>query len=103
VGGARDDLLADAALALNQDGHVRFAHLLQNGADLLHRRAGPYDAIAVALQLFAQHLTLALEALLLEHLVECRLEFLFLEGFVDVVGSAELHGFDDGTRLADHR
>ena len=105
VRGARDDLLAHAALAVDQDRDVGVGDLLEDLLDPGHLLAGPQESRALArldlAQPVAQVLALALQVLDLEHLLERDLELFFLEGLVDVVGRAEVHGVDHGARLAD--
>ena len=104
---ARDELLADAALAANQHGDVAVGDLLDDERDLAHRGAvAPADerlALIVA-QLPAQVGELVDQAVALDRLLDRRVERDLAEPFGivrldDVVGGAEAHGFDDDLRL----
>jgi hypothetical protein len=72
VDGARDQLLADAALAREQDGGARRRDPLDGGEDLLHRLAAPDDVVELvaAAQLRFQLAILVAQGPHLERLVD---------------------------------
>ena len=101
---ARDQLLADAALAANQHGDVAVGDLLDDLRDALHVRAVAPEqerAILVVAQLAAQLGDLRDQARLLDRALDRGVERDLAEAFRivrldDVVGGAEPHRFDDG-------
>ena len=105
--GARDELLADAALAANQHRDVAVGHLLDDRRDGLHVGAvAPEEerAVLVVAQLTPQLGDLRHQARLLDRALDRGVERDLAEAFRivgldDVVGRAELHRFDDGRRL----
>ena len=95
---ARDDLLADAALALDQHRHVGVGDLLEQGAHLRHGATLPEGSVEGAVA--AGGLARGCAA---QRPLEGALQLLLLEGLVQEVRGAELHRLDDGRGLADHR
>ena len=99
---AGDQLLAGAALALDEDGGVRRADLPEHVEDALHRRAAADDALeAVALvHLALQVAAFADEALFLRRLLDLRAEHVHVERLLQVRQRALLHRLDGGAHGA---
>jgi hypothetical protein len=98
---ARDELLADAALAADEHRDVAVGDLVDHPHDLLHLVvAAPDGAVLVVAELLAQLVQLGHQAALLERALDGGLERDLAEPLRvvrldDVVGGAELHGLDD--------
>ena len=106
---ARDQLLADAALAANQHGDVAVGDLLDHRRDAAHLLAvAPHRPVFVVGQLLAQLAQLGDEPVLLDRVLDRDVERDFAEalrvvGLDDVVGRAEAHGLDNRGRLVPAR
>ena len=104
---ARHELLADAALAADEDGDVAVGHLFDDLRDRLHLgTVAPEQerAVLIVAQLPAQLGDFRHEARLLDRALDRGVERDFAEALRivrldDVVGGAEPHGFDDGRGL----
>ncbi len=77
--------------------------LLDHRAHAAHRLAMPGDRPRALFQLFEQPRALLLQLARLEHDAQRRLQLLFLEGLVEVVRRAELHGLHDRAGATDDR
>ena len=105
VDGARDQLLADAALAADQHGDVAVGDLLDDLRDAAHLLAvAPDRAVLVVAELLTELAQLRDEAILLDRVLDGDVEGNLAEslGIVrldDVVGGAEADGLDDGRGL----
>ena len=103
--GARDELLADAALAANEHGDVAVGDLLDHLGDAAHLLAvAPHRAVLVVAQLLPQLAQLRDQPVLLDGVLDRDVEGDFAEplGIVrldDVVGGAQAHRFDNGRGL----
>ena len=101
MNGARDEFLADTALATDEHGDVAVRHLLDHGRDAAHLLAvAPYRAILVVAQLLTEFAQLGDEPILFDRILDCDIEGDFAESFrivwLDhVIGGAEAHRFDD--------
>ena len=101
----RHELLADAALAADEHGHVAVADLLDHGRDAPHAVAvAPHRLVLVVAELLAQLAQLGHQPVLLDGVLDGDVEGNLSEAFGiigldDVVGRASLHGLDDGRRL----
>ena len=107
---ARDELLARAALALDQDGRVGIRDLRDEIVDLLHPLRGADDVLKAVLLLddLAQVADLALVVLVIERALDGELQLVHLERLGDVVVGAHLHRLDADLELLvggdhDHR
>ena len=107
VNRARDQLLADAALAADQHRDVAVGHLLDHLRDRLHLGAVAPEqerAVLVVAQLAAQLGDLGHEARLFDRALDGGVErdlaeTLGIVGLDDVVGGAQTNRLDDGRRL----
>ena len=93
---ARDQFLAGAALALNQNGAIGVRDLIDQVIDELHFRAGADDILeAIAIfKLLAEINILAQRRLVIERPLHRHLQFVDLERLRDVVVGAHLHRLD---------
>ncbi len=94
---ARDELLARARLAEDQDGRRRLAHLAYELEDLLHRGGVAHDLarrVDLVLDLFLEVGVLGGETLAVERLLDPRLHGAEREGLLDPVEGAYTHGVD---------
>ena len=102
---ARHQLLADAALAAEQDGDVAVGDLFDDGGDRTHLLAvAPDRPVLVVAELLAEFAQLGDEPVLLDRVLDRDVERDFPEtlgivGFDDVIGGAEPDGLDDRRRL----
>ena len=96
VDGARDQLLARAGLAGDEDGALGLGHQLGAPDDLLHGPAAPDDAVVVELfvALAAQVAVFGAQPLMLERAPDDDQQLVDLERLLQVVERAELHGLD---------
>ena len=106
---ARHQLLAGAALAVDQDGRPARRRLHDQVEDLLHPRAAADDlaeAVGVLLQVLAQHAILGDQPPLRERVADDGEHFVVLERLGDVVERAALHRGDgalDRRERRDHQ
>ncbi len=100
---ARDDFLADAALALDQHRDVGLADPLDHAADLPHRGADPDGLTDVSPHIRLAARTPPHATAVETEAVEGRIELDLFEGLGQIVRSAGLHRLDDRARTADHR
>ena len=94
--GARDQFLAGAGLAADEDGGVALGHLADHAEHLFERAARADEAIEiidVALRV-AEVVDLVLHAAHLERLVDLDLHLLDFERLLHVIERAGPHGFD---------
>ncbi len=107
VEGAGDEFLAGAAFAEDEDGGVGIGDAFDHAEDVLHALAGADDlGEAVFLAEFASEEGVFVDGLGVgEGALNGEFEFLELEGFLEVIVGAELHGLDgafDGAEPGDH-
>ena len=99
---ARHDLLADATLTVDQNGHSGVADLLQDLPNPAHLLRGPEERRLAATALALGQLVLAHLGCRIERPLESVLELLLLERLVQVVDGAEVHRLYYGGRLANY-
>lgn len=107
VEGAGDEFLAGAAFAEDEDGGFGIGDAFDHAEDVLHALAGADDlGEAVFLAEFATEEGIFLDGLGVgEGALNGEAEFVELEGFLEVIVGAELHGLDsafDGAEAGDH-
>ncbi len=93
---ARDELLARAALAHDQHGHVRPRDLAQDPEQALHRRGAADDALETGalVDLAPQLDVVAAQARVLDAAREARAQLGDVDGLREVVGRAVAEGLD---------
>ena len=96
VNRARDELLAGARFAADEDRRVALGDLLDDRQDRLQRAARADDAVEVVDVLLGvpEVLDLVLEAAVLDGLLDLELHLLDLERLLHVVEGADLHRLD---------